>query len=73
MTDTEDLMSLVDAAHELSISVNTLNKWWEIKGLKKGRQFFNGRYRAVVSAADVRRVKQERETVQWSDGQHGEE
>ena len=67
MTDTEEPMSLVDAAHELGISVNTLNKWWEAAGLKKGRQFFNGRYRAVVSAADVRRIKAERQNVKWEE------
>lgn len=64
-----ETMLKIDAAAFLGVSMTTLSHWIDAGRIREGRAVIAGRLRAVVNAADVRRVKAERETVQWQDGE----
>lgn len=72
MADTQrpaETLTKIDAASLLGVSLVTLEKWIRAGRIRKGTAVIGGRSRTIVNAADVRRVKQERETVQWQDGE----
>lgn len=72
MADTErptDTMTRQEAAAFLGVALVTIDKFIRQGRLRKGVAVIDNRPRSVVNAADVRRVKQERETVQWQDGE----
>jgi predicted site-specific integrase-resolvase len=72
MADTQrptDMMTRPEAAQFLGVSLVTIDKWIRQGRLRRGSAVIENRLRSVVNAADVRRVKQERETVQWQDGE----
>lgn len=72
MADTKrpaDTLTKPEAATVLGVSLVTIDKWIRTGRLRRGTAVIEGRQRTVVNAADVRRVKEERETVQWQDGE----
>lgn len=72
MADTErpaEIMTRAEAAEFLGVSLVTLDKYVRQRKIRRGVALVENRPRSVVNAADVRRVKQEREAVQWQDGE----
>lgn len=72
MADTQrpaETMLKIDAAALLNVSLTQLQVWIRKGRIREGKAVIAGRSRAVVNAADVRRVKEERDTVQWHDGE----
>ena len=72
MADTQrpaGIMTKAEAAQVLGVSLVTIDKWIRQGKLRKGVAFIENRPRSVVNADDVRRLKAERESVQWHDGE----
>lgn len=72
MADTQrppGIMTKAEAAKYLGVSLVTIDKWIRQGKIRKGVAFIENRPRSVVNTEDVEKLKAERGSVQWHDGE----